>query len=72
LSAADVDGVNLPTRALTAPSQAEMGLIFAAKYETDLRIEAAQARRGFHGVSLLIAVAAIVFGYDAVFLMLGR
>jgi hypothetical protein len=72
MSAADVDGVNLPTRPLTVPSQAEMGLIFAAKYETDLRIEATQTRRAFRGVSMLIAVAVIVFGYDAASLVLGH
>lgn len=61
----------MPTRPLTVPTQAEMGLIFAAKYESDLRIDPVQARRRFHTVSALIGVAALVFAYDALSLILG-
>ena len=61
----------MPRQPLTVPSKAEMGLIYAAKYETDLRVEAAQARRRFHGVAALIGVATLVFGYDVLSLILG-
>ena len=39
--------------------------------ETDLRIQAAQARRRFHTVGALLAVAALVLAYDALSLVLG-
>lgn len=61
----------MPKRPLTVPTQAEMGLVYAAKYETDIRIHAAEARRQFHVLGGLIAVAVVVFGYDVVSLVLG-
>jgi hypothetical protein len=62
----------MPTRPLTVPTDAEFGLIFAAKYETDIRVDAAQAQRRFHAVGALTAVAVAVFGYDAVSVILQR
>ena len=58
-------------RPLTVPTQAELGLVLGAKYETDLRVDPAQVRRRFHTVGALIAVAALVFAYDALSLILG-
>jgi hypothetical protein len=63
--------MNVPMRPLTVPTQAELGLVLAAKYESDLRIEPSRARRRFHTVSALIGVAALVFTYDALSLILG-
>ena len=68
---ADIAGVSMPRHPLTVPSKAEMGLIYAAKYETDLHVEAAQARRRFHGVGALLAVATLVFAYDVLSLIFG-
>jgi hypothetical protein len=61
----------MPMSPLRLPSQAELGLIYAAEYETDLHIDGAQARRRFHAVGALIGVAALVFAYDALSLILG-
>lgn len=59
----------MPRRPLTVPTQAEMGLIVAAKHESDLLVHAAQSRRRFHAVGALIAVAVLVLTYDALSLI---
>ena len=46
------------------PTDAEMSLLVVAGYESELRIHSVQARRQFHTVSILIAIAGFVFGYD--------
>lgn len=53
------------------PSQAELGLIYGAKYETDLHVHGAQPRRRLHVVGALASVAGLVFAYDALSLILG-
>ena len=60
----------MPMQPLTVPSQAELGLILAAEYETDLRV-GAQARRRFHTVGALIGVATLVFAYDVLSIVVG-
>jgi hypothetical protein len=54
----------MPMRPLVLPTDAELSLIGAARYETDLLMSAPGARRQFHTVGALVAVAAAVFGYD--------
>lgn len=50
-------------RPLTVPTEAEMGLILAAKYEADQNAHGWLPRR-FLSVHALIATAVLVFGYD--------
>ena len=57
---------------LTVPTDAEIGLILAAKYETDITVRAGQTRRRLHSVGALSAVAGLVFIYDALSLILGH
>jgi len=61
--------VSTPMRPAT---DAEMGLVLGAKYESDLLIHGAQARRRFHTAGILIAIAVAVFAYDAVSLLIAR
>lgn len=61
----------MPKHPLTVPTQAEMGLVYGAKYESDLRIDSAQARRRFHTVGTLVGVASLVFAYDVTSLFIG-
>ena len=68
----DIRLVSPPTRPIASPTNAEMGLVMAAKYESELLIHAAQARRRFHTLGILSAIAALVLAYDAVSLVLGR
>jgi hypothetical protein len=53
----------MPMRPLTVPTEAELGLILVAKYETDQNTHSWLARR-FCSVHLLIATAVLIFGYD--------
>jgi hypothetical protein len=41
-----------------------MSLVVVAGYESQLRIQAVEARRRFHTVSILITIAVLVFAYD--------
>ena len=58
-------------RPLTVPTDAELGLLVAASYETDLRTQAGLLRR-FNSVRALIVVATAVFGYDFLSVFLFR
>ena len=53
-------------------SDAEMSLVIVAGYESELRIRSAEARRRFHTVGILSTIAALVFGYDVLAVLLGR
>ena len=59
-------------RPAAGPTSAEMGLVLGAKYESELLIHAAQARRRLHTVGILIGVAVLVFAYDAVSLVVAH
>jgi hypothetical protein len=69
---ADGLGVTLPMTALTIPSEAELGLLLAAKYESEIETQAVGTRRRLNTVGVLSAVAVLVFGYDAVSLIMVR
>jgi len=53
----------MPMRPLTVPTEAELGMILVARYESDQNTHSWLARR-FCSVQLLIASAALIFGYD--------
>ena len=59
-------------RRAASPTNAEMGLVLAAKYESELLIHSAPARRRLNTVRILIGVAVLVFAYDAISLLLAR
>jgi hypothetical protein len=69
---ADIRAVNMPMSPLTVPTEAEIGLLLVAKYETDITIRARETRRRINSVRTLSAMAALVFAYDALSLVLGR
>jgi hypothetical protein len=54
------------------PTDAEMSLVVIASYETNLRIQAADARRRFQTVRVLIGIATLVFAYDVLSVLIGR
>jgi len=69
---ADISVVNMPMGPLTVPTDAELALLLAAEYESDTAVRGGQARRRFQSVAMLSAVAALVFAYDALSVVLGR
>lgn len=48
-----------------------MGLIIVAGYESDLRMRTVEAKRRLQTVQILGAVAALVFAYDALSVLVG-
>jgi len=62
----------MPTRPGASPTSAEIGLVMAAKYESELLIHGALPRKRLDTVRVLIGVAVLVFAYDAVSLILVR
>jgi hypothetical protein len=68
---ADVSRVSMPTRPPAIPTCGELGLVVAARYEADLHMQTAEARRRFHTVGTLITLAALVLGYDFLSLIVG-
>ena len=62
--------MNLPQRPLAMPTSTELGLVLAAKYESELNLTPVQARRQLNTVRVLVGVAVLVFAYDAVSLVL--
>lgn len=71
-SGADIQGMSMTTGALTMATDAEMGLLFASKYETEVNVEASDGRQRFHSVGALMTVAALVVAYDIVSLLFAR
>lgn len=53
-------------------SDGEMSLVVLARHESELHIRAAEARRRTHTVGVLITVAALVFCYDVLSVVLSR
>jgi hypothetical protein len=58
-------------RPLTVPTEAELGLLLTAKYESEAHANAWVLRR-FGSVRSLIAVAVAVLGYDVMSVFLFR
>ena len=54
------------------PSETEMSLVVVARYESQMQIHAAEARRRYNTVGTLMAIAVLVFGYDFLSVVLGR
>lgn len=61
----------MPMRPLTVPSEAELGLLLAAKYESQANTHGWILRR-FGSARGLVAVAVGVFGYDVLSVFLFR
>jgi hypothetical protein len=61
----------MPNRPLTVPTEAELGMMLVARYETHLSTQGFLQRRVF-SIQTLIAVAVSVFGYDAASVFLFR
>jgi hypothetical protein len=53
-------------------TDAERSLVIVAGYESQLRIQSVEARRRFHTVGILIAIAVLVLGYDVLSVALHR
>ena len=62
----------MPMGPLTVPTDAELALLLTAEYETRTHVRDGQTRRRFQSVGMLSAVAALVFAYDALSVVLGR
>ena len=62
----------MPMGPLTMPTDAELALLLAAGDETDAILRTEEHRRRVHSAGALSAVAALVFAYDALSVILGR
>ena len=69
---ADICVVNMPMGPLTVPTDAEIALLLSSEYESDIRAGGSQSRRRMHSVATLASVAALVFAYDVLSVILGR
>jgi hypothetical protein len=69
---ADISVVNMPMGPLTVPTDAELALLLTSEYQTDVAVRGRQTRRRFQSVATLTAVAALVFAYDVLSVVLGR
>jgi hypothetical protein len=70
--AADISVVNMPMGPLTVPTDAELALLLTSEYQTDVSVRGGQARRQFRSVATLSSVAALVFAYDVLSVVLGH
>jgi len=64
--------VSAPIRPAAKPTDAEIGLVMAAKYESELLIHGVVPRKRLDTVRVLIGVAVLIFAYDAVSLIIVR
>ena len=53
-------------------TDAEMSLVVVGRYESDLRIKAAEAKRHSSTIGILVSIAALVFAYDVLSVVIGH
>ena len=59
-------------RPRVTPTETERTLVIVAGYESQLRIHSVGARRHFHTVGILSSIAALVFVYDVLSVVVSR